>query len=272
MWSSVCRMVDCLRRGRLWLITVADGDDCLTVPAASLKGASMDNFSVRDPALMWLAAQSPAFAEQHSREAPAVRKVREKYQREIESLRGVKPCLKKLQAMGIKPERVLKCLAALVLLEKDSTWGNDTEEIKVTLRELGRELQSMADEVETTYSSDAIRPDLYALSLGFLLPPLPPHDARKTVERMRETVADLKARAAAFGQLRKQVIPHVRREAEVALLRCVSKPHPWSVPECPLKLRMVLVGLLDAVCKKSGIKNSFTADGLLKTFKRHVLP
>jgi hypothetical protein len=262
-------MVDCLRSGKLWLITAANGDDSLVVPAASLKGASMDNFSIHDPDLMLLAAEK-ALAE-HKPVALAVRKVREKYQHEIENLPGVKPRLKKLQATGIKPERVLKCLAALVILEKDATWRNDTEEIKTTLRELGSELRRMADEVERIYGSDTIRPDLYALSLGFLLPPLPPHDARKTVERMRETVADLEAKAAAFGQLRKQVSPRVKRAPVVDLLRHVSRPQPWSVPECALPLRLVLAELLYAVCQRYEIKNSFTTGSLRKTFKRHVL-
>jgi len=154
-WESsrgvpVCRMVDCLRRGRLWPITAADGDDSLTVPAASLKGASMDNFSVRDSALMWLAAQSPAFAEEHTRLAPAVRKVRVKYQREILSLPDVKKGLEKLRASGIKPERVLMRLSALVQLDRDATWKNRTKEIQSALAKLARNLRHSAEEVRLT--------------------------------------------------------------------------------------------------------------------------
>src|SRR6516164_5982803 len=179
-------MVDCLRRGRLWPITAADGDDSLTVPAASLKGASMDNFSVRDSALMWLAAQSPAFAEEHTRLAPAVRKVRVKYQREILSLPGVKKGLEKLRASGIKPERVLMRLSALVQLDRDATWKNRTKEIQSALAKLARNLRHSAEEVEKTYRAGAIRPDLYALSLGISVEPARPYDPRKTIERMRK--------------------------------------------------------------------------------------
>lgn len=225
----------------------------------------------RDPFLVRLAALSPTFAEGHAQEAPAVRKVREKCQREILRLPGVKSRLEKLRAKGIKPERVLVCLAALVQLEKDATWKSHTKEIKRALAKLGRRLWRIAGEVERIYSNDAIRPDLYALSLGFLAAASVPHDPRKTVERMHETVADLEAKAAAFGNLRKEIIPAVRRAPVVALLRHVSKPQPWSVPALPLELGMILAELLDAVCEKYGIENSFTPDSLLKTFERHVL-
>src|SRR5690242_862836 len=95
----------------------------------------------------------------------AARGMRENYQREIASLPGVKPCLEKLRTGGIEPERVLKYLAVLVVLERDARWRNDTEKIKTTLKKLGGGLKRMAKEIETTYSSDAICPDLYALSL-----------------------------------------------------------------------------------------------------------
>ena len=232
----------------------------------------MDNFFIRDPALVRLAAQSPAFAEHHKREAPAVRKAREEYQRQILSLRDVKAGLEKLRASGIKTERVLMCLAAFVQLERGATFTKRTKKIQSALAKLARDLRRSAEEVQKTYSADHIRPDLHALSLGISVAPAAPYDPRKTVERMRETAADLEVKAAAFGRLRKENIPVVKRAAEEALLRCVFKPQPGSVPECPLPLRMVLVGLLDEVCEKYGIENSFTAGSLLKTFNRHVLP
>ena len=90
----------------------------------------MDNFFIRDPALVRLAAQSPAFAEHHKREAPAVRKAREEYQRQILSLRDVKAGLEKLRASGIKTERVLMCLAAFVQLERGATFTKRTKKIQ----------------------------------------------------------------------------------------------------------------------------------------------
>ena len=232
----------------------------------------MDNLPIRDPRLVWLTAQSPAFGEPNKREAPAVRKRREEYQGEILNVPGVKAGLEKLRAAGINPGRLLKYLAAFVQLELDASWTNRTKEIQRALMKLARVLRRSAEELPMTYGADHIRADLYGLSLGVLVAPAPPHDPGKTIERMLETAADLEAKAAAFGQLRKDIIPEVKRAAEVAMLRCVCKPHPWSVPECPLELRMVLAELLYAVCEKYGIKNSFTADSLLKTFERHVLP
>jgi hypothetical protein len=233
----------------------------------------MDNFGIRDRTLIRLAAQSPAFAKEHTPVAPAVRKMREEYQREILSIRGVEAGLDKLRASGTNRERVLMCLAAFVQLERHAIWTNRTKEIQSALAKLARDLRRTAEEVKKTYSADNIRPDLYALSLGFSVAPAPPpYDPRKTIEGMGETAADLEAKAATFGRYRKRISPVVKRAAEEALLRCVSKPQPGSVPECPLPLRMVLVGLLDEVCEKYGIENSFTAGSLLKTFNRHVLP
>jgi len=88
---------------------------------------------------------------------------------------------------------------------------------------------------------------------------------------MRETVADLETKARVFGRLRKNISPVVRREPIVKLLRHVCKPQPWSIPECPLELRLRLAELLHAVCKNYGIKNSFTAGSLSKTFTRYLL-
>ena len=110
----------------------------------------MDNFFIRDPALVRLAAQSPAFAEHHKREAPAVRKAREEYQRQILSLRDVKAGLEKLRASGIKPERVLMRLSALVQLDRDATWKNRTKEIQSALAKLARNLRHSAEEVRLT--------------------------------------------------------------------------------------------------------------------------
>jgi hypothetical protein len=236
----------------------------------------MDNsqrppFLIRDPILARLAAESPIFEEQHAELAPAVRNVRELYQRKILILPGVKSGLEKLRASGIKPERVLMCLAALVQLECDATWKNDTEKIKRRLLGLSKRLRDITGKIERAYCTDAMRPDLYALSLGFWLAMPTPYDSRKTVERMRETVVDLEAKAAAFGRLRKKIIPKVRRAPVVALLRHVTQQQPWS-PAFPLELRMVVGELLEAVCKKYEIEASFTPDSLLQIFKRHVLP
>jgi hypothetical protein len=226
---------------------------------------------IRDPALKQLAAESPSFAKQHAEDAPAVRRVREEYQREILSLPGIRSHLEKLKARGVKSERALMYLAALAQLETDATWQLKTEEIKTNLRKLAGRLQSIADEVEKEYSSDTIRPDLWAISLGVLSPPVPRYDHRKAVECMQETAADLETKARRFGRLRKETRPAVKRAPIVALLRCVCKPEPRSVPECPPELRDLLVELLYSVCERYGIKKSFTAESLLKTFNRHVL-
>jgi hypothetical protein len=227
--------------------------------------------STRDP-LKQLAAESPSFAKQNAEAAPAARKVREQYEREISSLPGVKTHLDNLKDRGVRLERVLKCLAAFVILENDATWQLKADANKAYLRKLAKSLVTMAEEVKGAYGADALRPDLFAMSLGgFVLAP-PPYDHRKTVECLLETAADLEAKARGFGRLRKDITPVVRRQAEVALLLCcVSRPQPGGVPECPLQLRVMLAELLHEVCKKYGIKNSFTADSLLKTFKRHAL-
>lgn len=224
----------------------------------------------RDPALKWLAVESQSFAKQNAEDAPAVRTLREQYMREISSLPEVKTHLDKLKARGVKLERVLKCLAVFVLLEKHATWKGEVDANKANLRELAGRLGSIADEVEGAYRADAIRPDLFARSLGFLLP-ASPYDHRQAVEYMRETAADLETKARIFGRLRKDITPVVRRKPIVELLRHVCKPQPWSNPEFPLKLRQQLAELLYAVCEKYGITNSFTADSLFKTFQRHVL-
>jgi hypothetical protein len=223
-------------------------------------------------ALKQLAAESPSFAKQDAEAAPAARRVREQYEREILSLPGVKTHLDKLKDRGVKLERVLQCLAAFVILENDATWQLDADANKAHLRKLAKSLKIIAEEVKGAYRADAFRPDLFALSLGFSLPAPPPFDHRKAVEYMGEIAADLETKARGFGRLRKDITPVVRRQAEVALLRCGSRPQPGGVPECPLQLRVMLAELLDAVCEKYGIKNSFTAGSLLKTFNRHVLP
>ena len=123
----------------------------------------------RDPALKWLAAESRSFAEQNAETAPAVRKLREQYEREISSLPEVKTHLDKLKDRGVKLKRVLKCLAAFVLLEKYARWQPNVDANKANLRKLAGRLRSIADEVERAYGADAIRPDLFAMSLGFLV-------------------------------------------------------------------------------------------------------
>jgi len=223
-----------------------------------------------DLALKQLAAESRSFAEQNVEAAPAARKLREQYEREILSLRDVKTHLEKLKARGVKPERVLKCLAAFVLLERDATWQNTVDANKANLWDLAERLRSVAGEVDRAYGADANRPDLFALSLGFRVPAVP-YDHRKAVECMRETYADLETKARGFALIRKDITPIVRRRPIVKLLRHVCKPKPWSIPEFPPKLRQQLAELLNAICEKYAIKNSFTADSLDKTFKRHVL-
>src|SRR5262245_711398 len=124
----------------------------------------------RDPALKWLAAESRSFAEQYAKAAPAVRNLREQYEREISSLPEVKAHLDKLKARGVKPERVLKCLVAFVLLEKHGTWEATANANKANLRNLAKRLGSLAGKVKEAYGADANRPDLFALSLGFHVP------------------------------------------------------------------------------------------------------
>jgi hypothetical protein len=216
-----------------------------------------------------LAAESPSFAKQNAEAAPAVRKLREQYALKISSLSEVKTHLDKLKARGVEPERVLKCLASFVLLEKDATWQLKADANKADLRKLAKGLRTIAKKVDGAYRADTLRPDLFALSLGFFVPTPPPYDHRKAVEYMGETAADLETTARIFGRLRKEITPAVRRKPIVRLLRHVCK-QPWSVPD--LQLRVILAELLDAVCEKFEIKNSFTADSLLKTFERHVLP
>jgi hypothetical protein len=150
--------------------------------------------------------------------------------------------------------------------------NRDTKKKKGTLARLGRRLRRIAGEVEVVFGDDAMRPDLYALSLGFPLVPPPPHDPRTTIDGMRETAADLEAKSAAFGQLRKKIIPEVTRAPVVALLRYVCEPQPGRSPGFPPKLRMVLAELLHAACKNYGIKSSYTPDSLWQIFKRHVPP
>jgi len=222
-------------------------------------------------ALKQLAAESRSFAEQNAKAAPAVRKLRERYEREISSLREVKTHLDKLKDRGVKPERVLKCLAAFVQLERDATWQNTVDANKANLRDLAERLRSIAGEVERTYDTDAIRPDLFALSLGFRVPAAP-YDHRKAVEGMRETVADLKTKARGFGRFRKDITPVVKRWPIVTLLWHVCKPEPDNIPEFPLELRQRLAELLHAVCERYAIKNSFTAGSLDKQFRRHLQP
>jgi hypothetical protein len=219
-----------------------------------------------------LAAESPSFAKQNAEAAPAARKVLEQYESEISSLPDVKTHLDKLKDRGVKLERVLACLAAFVLLEKDATWQLKADANKANLRKLAKSLRTIAEEVKGAYRADANRPELFALSLGLLVPAPPPYDHRKAVEYMLETAADLETKGRGFGRLRKDITPVVRRKPIVNLLRHVCKPQPWSIPEFPLELRLRLAELLDEVCKKYEIKNSFTADSLLKTFERHVLP
>jgi hypothetical protein len=88
----------------------------------------------RDLALKQLAAESRSFAEQNAEAAPAVRKLLEQYERKISSLPEVKTHLDKLKARGVNLERVLKCLAAFVVLERDATWHLKVDANKVSLR------------------------------------------------------------------------------------------------------------------------------------------
>jgi hypothetical protein len=204
--------------------------------------------------------------------ASTQRKLREQYESEIWSLPAVRTHLDSLEARGAKPKRVLKYLAAFVLLERHATWHRQVNANKANLRNLARRLWSIADEVEGTYGADTLRLDLFALSLGFIVP-APPYDHRKAVEGMRETVADLRTKARAFGSLRKDITPVLRRKPIVHLLRHVCIPKPWRTPEFPKELRQELAELGHAVCEKYGINNSFTftAENLDKTFKRYCL-
>ena len=226
----------------------------------------------RDLAVKWLAVESPSFAKQNAESAPAARKVREQYECEISSLPGVKTHLDNLKDRGVRLERVLKCLAAFVILENDATWQLNADANKAYLRKLAKSLRTIAGKVERAYTADALRPELFALSLGFTHVPASPYDHGKTVECLLETAADLETKAMGFGRLHKDITPAVRRKPIVELLRHVCKPQPWSNPEFPPKLRQQLAELLHEVCKKYEIKNSFTAGRLLKTFERHVLP
>ena len=199
------------------------------------------------------------------------REMRRNIEAEIAAIPEVKTHLEWLQVTKVGAEKILKYLAALVLLETKSQWRKKTQWWKTHLRGLARRLRAFADEVESAYGTETSRHDQWGLSLGFLVAPAPPHDPRTTVEYMRETAAHLEARARAFGHLRKEISSAVRRAPVVRLLRYVSRPQPWSVPEFPLELRLRLAELLHAVCEKYGIKKSFTPDSLMKTFKRHVL-
>jgi len=129
----------------------------------------------RDPALKQLAAESRSSAEQYADAAPAVRKVRERYAREISSLPEVKTHLDKLKDRDVRPERVLKYLALFVQLEKDGTWQAMMAEKNANLRELADRLQSIANEVERAYDAGANRPDLFAMSLGVPVLPATPY-------------------------------------------------------------------------------------------------
>ena len=226
----------------------------------------------RDPALKWLAAESRSFAKQNAEDAPGVWKLREQYEGEISSLPKVKTQLDKLQARGVNPERVLKCLVAFVLLEKHGTWQATADANKANLRNLAKRLRRIAGKVERAYGADANRPDLFAMSLGFLVP-ASLYDHREAVECIRETAADLETKARGFGRLRKSITPVVRREPIVKLLRHVCKPKPWGIPESPPELRLRLAELGHAVCERYGINDSFTftAENLDKTFKRYCL-
>jgi hypothetical protein len=226
----------------------------------------------RDPALNWLAAESRSFAKQNAEDAPGVRKLREQCEREISSLPEVKTHLDKLKDRGVNLERVLKCLAAFVLLKKHGTWQATADANKATLRNLAKRLRRIADKVEGAYGADANRPDLFAMSLGFLVP-ASLYDHREAVEYMRETAADLETKARGFGRLRKDIIPVVERDPIVKLLRHVCKPEPDNIAEFPPKLRQQLAELGHAVCERYGINDSFTftAENLDKTFKRYCL-
>ena len=227
----------------------------------------------RDPALKWLAAESRSFAKQNAEDAPGVWKLREQYEGEISSLPKVKTQLDKLQARGVNPERVLKCLVAFVLLEKHGTWQATADANKANLRNLAKRLRRIAGKVERAYGADANRPDLFAMSLGLPVLPASPYDPCKAVEYMRETAADLETKARGFGRLRKDIIPVVERDPIVKLLRLVCKPEPDNSAEFPPKLRQQLAELGHAVCERYGINDSFTftAENLDKTFKRYCL-
>jgi hypothetical protein len=183
--------------------------------------------TTRDLALKWLAAESPSFAKQNVEAEPADRKLREQYELEISSLLEVKAHLKSLKARGVKPEQVLKCLAAFVLLERHAIWQPTVDANKAYLRKLAKSLQTIAKEVKGAYCADALRPDLFALSLGFFVPTPPPYDHRKAVECIGETAADLETKARIFGRLRKEL--DCRCDCEVVSPR---------LPACPERAKV----------------------------------
>ena len=245
------------------------GDGSLAVPAASSKGASMRKAERKRPHV------SPELLI-----PPSVQEIRGDIQDRIAALPEVKSCLRVLRARGLSAERVLKYVATLVLLDAREGWRKDKRIRKIPdkWRRLAKRLRTAAEEVDHTYTADSTRPDVLALSLGvaWVEPTPPQHDPRKAVESMRDVAADLEEKARLSGRIRKTVIPWIRRQPEVALLRHACKPKPWSASELSRErlrdLFQRLAELIDTVYEAYEIKPRFSADSLEKTFKRHVLP
>jgi hypothetical protein len=275
------------------------GDGSLAVPAASLKGASMvkapelknvqqdsrpasgptgaESAALSSsPAIQQLASENPEFGRQFIEALPWYQKVLEKTQREIAALREFKSLLEKLDRR-IRPERILKHVAGFVLLEQ-GPWKSNLQENKVRLRRLAKRVRKMADKVEATYSSDSIRPELWAMQLGVLTETVPLYDFQKAIEGMRQTSDDLNKKAQGFGLVRHAITPAVRRQPLVSLLQHAYRATftNWDWPESRHQFRrdclQPLAELLDAVCEKRGIKKSTTRESLEKLLVRYVLP
>jgi hypothetical protein len=211
---------------------------------------------------------------------PSVQKIRGDIQERIAAMPDIKSCLRVLGKRGLRAEKVLKYVAMLVLIDMKDEWRKDKRIRKNAdnWRRLAKRLRNSAEEVERTYSTDATRPDVLALSVGvaWVEPTPPQHDPRKAIESMREVAADLENNARLSGQIRKAVIPWIRRQPEVAFLRHAYKPEPWRASELPRErlrdLFQRLAELLDTVYEAYEIRPRFSADSLEKTFKRHVWP
>jgi len=235
------------------------------------------------PAIKQVASESPDFRQQFIEAAPWYQKVLEETQREIVASPDVKSILEELKAKGILPARVVKHAAQFVLLEK-APWRWNLEENKKRLHAVAKRLRKIADEVEATYRSDAIRPDLWAMQLGVLAKTVPPCNTKKAIKGMRQTAADLTQKAQGFGRVRHLIGPAVRRQPVVSLLRHVYRATwtNWNDENKDARRNsrekfrrdclQPLAELLDAVCEKHGIKKTPTSESLEKLFIRYVLP